>query len=197
MEKTDAAPAAGAASAPQKKPRIALFVATAGGLGYLPKAPGTWGSLLGVALASITFWMANINFRLVPPTANGSWAERSPLADFLANQAQIALFISIVGVWASSRAAQYWKTKDPQRVVVDEVSGQSIAYLGLFSTGPFAHGWIYLLAGFILFRVFDIWKPFPARQAESLPGGWGIMADDWVAGVYAAVVLYLLQRAGL
>jgi phosphatidylglycerophosphatase A len=57
--------------------------------------------------------------------------------------------------------------------------------------------WKYLLTGFILFRVFDIWKPFPARQAESLPSGWGIMADDWIAGVFAALVLWLAQRFGL
>jgi len=56
--------------------------------------------------------------------------------------------------------------------------------------------WKYLLLGFILFRVFDIWKPFPARQAESLPGGWGIMADDWVAGIYAALVLWGIQALG-
>jgi phosphatidylglycerophosphatase A len=57
--------------------------------------------------------------------------------------------------------------------------------------------WKFLLAGFILFRVFDIWKPFPARQAESLPGGWGIMADDWIAAVYAALGLWLLRALGL
>ncbi len=56
--------------------------------------------------------------------------------------------------------------------------------------------WKYLLAGFILFRLFDIWKPFPARQAEALPGGWGIMADDWVAGIYAAICLWLARSAG-
>ena len=57
--------------------------------------------------------------------------------------------------------------------------------------------WKFLLAGFILFRVFDIWKPFPARKAESLPGGWGIMADDWIAAIYAALGLWLLRALGL
>ena len=57
--------------------------------------------------------------------------------------------------------------------------------------------WKYLLLGFILFRLFDIWKPFPARQAESLPGGWGIMADDWIAGVYAALGLWLARAVGM
>lgn len=57
--------------------------------------------------------------------------------------------------------------------------------------------WKYLLLGFILFRLFDIWKPFPARQAESLPGGWGIMTDDWIAGVYAALGLWLARAVGM
>ncbi len=57
--------------------------------------------------------------------------------------------------------------------------------------------WKYLLLGFILFRLFDIWKPFPARQAESLPGGWGIMTDDWIAGIYAAIGLWIARAAGL
>jgi phosphatidylglycerophosphatase A len=83
--------------------------------------------------------------------------------------------------------------KDPQFVVVDEVSGQLLTYLLALAPA----NWKYLLLGFILFRVFDIWKPFPARQAESLPGGWGIMADDWVAGIYAAIGMWIARAAGL
>jgi phosphatidylglycerophosphatase A len=101
-------------------------------------------------------------------------------------------------------------------VVIDEVSGQHLALLvggALPTLTHVAHnspgltlamlganaplGWKYLLLGFILFRLFDIWKPFPARQAESLPGGWGIMADDWIAGLYAAIGLWLARSAGL
>jgi phosphatidylglycerophosphatase A len=103
-------------------------------------------------------------------------------------------------------------------VVIDEVSGQHLAlFLGCalplrWAFGPSAQGtdpdigfvtsstvltWKYLLVGFILFRLFDIWKPFPARQAESLPGGWGIMTDDWVAGIYAGIGLWLARAAGL
>ena len=77
--------------------------------------------------------------------------------------------------------------------MIDEVAGQLIAYLGLATPRTIAVNWKYLLLGFILFRVFDIWKPFPARQAESLPGGLGIMADDWIAGVYAALGLWLVR----
>jgi len=73
--------------------------------------------------------------------------------------------------------------------VIDEVSGQQLTYLLTFVAG----NWKSLLLGFILFRVFDIWKPSPVRQAESLPGGWGIMADDWVAAIYAAVIIWGLR----
>ena len=104
------------------------------------------------------------------------------------------LIVAAVGVWASNRVAHYFHEKDPQYVVIDEVSGQQLTYLLAFAMGG---NWKYLLLGFILFRVFDIWKPFPARQAESLPGGWGIMADDWIAGIYAAIGLWLARAVGL
>ncbi len=94
----------------------------------------------------------------------------------------------------AERVAQFTGQKDPQFVVIDEVSGQLITYLGLGTAAP---NWKYLLLGFILFRAFDIWKPFPARQAESLPGGLGIMADDWIAGIYAALGLWIARAMGL
>ena len=78
-------------------------------------------------------------------------------------------------------------------MVIDEVSGQFFTYL--FALVP--ANWKYLLLGFILFRVFDIWKPFPVRQAESLRGGWGIMADDWMAAVYAAIGIWIARAMGL
>ena len=111
--------------------------------------------------------------------------------------AVIALLDSrVLGVCRRSLVtAKYRGMKDPQFVVIDEVSGQMIAYFGLACTA-FAN-WKYLLLGFILFRVFDIWKPFPARQAESLPGGLGIMADDWIAGIYAALGLWIARALGL
>ena len=105
----------------------------------------------------------------------------------------VTLLIAATGVWASSRVAKHFGEKDPQYVVIDEVSGQHLTYVLALALG----NWKYLLLGFILFRVFDIWKPFPARQAESLPGGWGIMADDWIAGIYAAIGLWLARAAGL
>ncbi len=100
-----------------------------------------------------------------------------------------------IGVWAADRAAKYIGSKDPQIVVIDEVSGQIVALVPVLLRG--VANWKYLVLGFILFRVFDIWKPFPVRQAERLPGGWGIMADDWLAGVYAALGLWLARALGL
>lgn len=207
-------------SATQRRPRFALFVATAGGLGYLPKAPGTWGSLAGLILVPLwTFFGLLVavmtsehrDADFFVPTV--SWRSDP----FLWGQIALTVLAATIGVWSASRAAQFWGQKDPQRVVIDEVSGQHLTLLlgcalplwgskapsdlselpvGLFGWNNPVN-WKYLLLGFILFRVFDIWKPFPVRQAESLPGGWGIMADDWVAGVYAAIGLWIARALGL
>jgi phosphatidylglycerophosphatase A len=189
--KTDVTRSASAArqgSLPQAKSRLALFVATACGLGYLPKAPGTWGSLAGV------FIFALIQFYIPLDTQPGmhlGLGERIRWA--VSTAVPIAIAIAAVGVWGSNRAAQLRGKKDPQFVVIDEVSGQHLTYL--LALAPV--NWKYLLLGFILFRAFDIWKPVPARQAESLPGGWGIMADDWIAGIYAATGLWIARAFGL
>ena len=174
----------GASSHPTgKKPRISLLIATAFGLGYLPKAPGTWGSLAGVGLAAFYWWGGVIR------PVDRHFAIWPILLAILAT-----LFVAVLGVAAASKGSAYSGIKDPQFVVIDEVSGQMISYFG---TGSAAPNWKYLLLGFILFRVFDIWKPFPARQAESLPGGLGIMADDWIAGIYAALGLWIARAVGL
>jgi phosphatidylglycerophosphatase A len=175
-------------SSATNKPRVSLAFATAFGLGYLPKAPGTWGSLAGILIYALTqfyFPLNSFTGGLVPMRDRLIWAANTGLP--------ITIAIALGGVWAASRAAEYAHKKDPQFVVIDEVSGQHLTYL--FSLTPL--NWKYLLLGFILFRVFDIWKPFPARQAESLPGGWGIMADDWIAGIYAALGLWIARAAGL
>ncbi len=206
---------------PPTNPHLALFVATAGGLGYFPKAPGTWGSLVGLVLAVLPSWI----FFGLSTAIFAAWndiivfSESSPWhADpFLWTQIVLTVFIAGLGVWASDRVSKRFREKDPQYVVIDEVSGQHLTLLlgcaipvwrrvaqSYWNTRPLglitlrsALNWKYLLLGFILFRVFDIWKPFPARQAESLPGGWGIMADDWIAGIYAAIGLWLARAAGL
>jgi phosphatidylglycerophosphatase A len=223
--KTDAmrSDASGTASCTQgKKPRFAIFVATAGGLGYFPKAPGTFGSLAGLLLAVAPMWIFYVvtYAYAVARHTNGTfyWKQSWPWADpFLLTQIALTILIALVGTWAASRAAAYWGQKDPQRVVIDEVSGQHLTLLlgcavpiwwkqsgpttNHFSMGMISSSsplnWKYLLLGFVLFRLFDIWKPSPAREAESLPGGWGIMADDWVAGIYAAIGLWLARAAGL
>jgi len=205
----------------QGKARFAIFVATVAGLGYLPRAPGTFGSLAGLLLALLTscLYFAPED----PHTA------RSDFGDFVFSVPPwyfnhfgweyIFLFVlvSTVGVWAATRAAEFWQQKDPSRVVIDEVSGQFLTLLlgcGIpiwwqipdpryatmapgFIIMRSLLNWKYLLLGFILFRVFDIWKPFPARQAESLPGGWGIMADDWIAAIYAGLGLWAARALGL
>ena len=141
----------------------AKLVATGLGSGYSPFAPGTAGSLVGVLLFL--------------PLAGLAW----PV------QLATTTALTLVGVLAAGRAARLVGRKDPGLVVVDEVAGQWITFLAL----PFTP--VTALAGFLLFRVMDILKPWPARDLERLPGGFGIMADDVAAGIYAQ----LLLRAGL
>jgi phosphatidylglycerophosphatase A len=196
------APSPPATESPQRKPRFALFVATAAGLGYLPKAPGTWGSLAGVGLTLLvsTTWMHFWNWTL-SRFLNFRGDMGQPLmflGSFIVDSRMFpltfaAIFIALIGIWASSRTARFSRLHDPQFVVIDEVSGQLLTYV--VALAPL--NWKYLLLGFILFRVFDIWKPFPARQSESLPGGWGIMADDWIAAIYAGLGLWIARAFGL
>jgi phosphatidylglycerophosphatase A len=182
----------------QGKPRIALVIATVFGLGYLPKAPGTWGSLAGVALGWCAMAASRAQFSpRIAATGEVSNPHLSWWSNFAWSELGIIVVVSLMGIWAADRTARYLQNHDPQIVVIDEVAGQLIAYLGLATPRTFAVNWKYLVLGFILFRVFDIWKPFPARQAESLPGGLGIMADDWIAGVYAALGLWIARAIGL
>lgn len=102
----------------------------------------------------------------------------------------VLLGIVAAGIWAASRTEHLSGKKDPGKVVIDEVAGQYIALLPIpLSIEP---AWWSMLAAFILFRFFDIVKPYPARRLESLHGGLGIMADDLIAGVYAAVVVAVI-----
>ncbi len=147
------------------------LIATWFGSGLLPWAPGTWGSLAALPFAAALAWLG------------GPWA------------LSIATIVSfIVGVWASQRYAQAIDKKDPGSIVIDEVAGQWLAILPIATTF-----WLYPVA-FLAFRLFDITKPWPARNAENLPGGMGIMADDIIAGFYAGIVVWLLslfaQQAG-
>jgi phosphatidylglycerophosphatase A len=189
----DAPPSEAPEAAPRKKPRLALFLATVFGAGYAPKAPGTFGSLVGVALSIAMTWLGArhiLSLHGATDTPTSFWGTQW-IPTYFAYV--VALAIAALGVYASHRVAIAVGEKDPPYVVIDEVSGQLLTYY--LSYSPVY--WKSWLLGFILFRVFDIWKPFPVRQLEKLPGGWGIMADDWMAAVYAALVLRLVLHLGL
>jgi len=147
-------------------------VATFFGIGRLHPGPGTWGSA-----ATVLLWSA-IAYGLAP-------ALRTPVAVVL------AVSVVLIGIPAATRVARGSGVKDPQFVVIDEVAGQLIALIGV----PL--GWKTFLAGFILFRGFDILKPPPVRQLEALPEGTGIVVDDVAAGLYAFVVMHLLLHFGV
>jgi len=146
-------------------PRLAFILATWFGCGYSPKAPGTVGSLAALAIAI-----------LLREYAGFLWWH------FLI----LAIAFSGPAVWAAGAVAEASKVKDPQFVVIDEVLGQWIALAG---ARPF--NWKSYVLALALFRLFDIFKPAPARQLEALPGGFGINADDVMAGIYAALVLFV------
>lgn len=162
----------------------ALALATCG-VGYLPLAPGTWGSMVGVGLYLI--------WRTIIPNLFSKFLLGNRLNQIELERLNTALLlilialVTLAGVWAASRAEKLLGRKDPGAVVVDEVAGQLITFLFVPVTA--ALNWWILVAGFILFRLFDIWKPYPARRFEALEAGLGIMADDVVAGAYAAMVV--------
>jgi len=142
---------------------LRLLVATGLGTGYSPLVPGTVGSLPGVALA---------------------WAVASFGGQLALLAATVA--VTLVGFWAAEGGARHFGRSDPRPVVIDEIAGQMVTLLWI---PPAATS---LAAAFLLFRAFDVVKPFPAGRLEALPGGSGIMADDLMAGVYANLVLRAL-----
>jgi phosphatidylglycerophosphatase A len=151
--------------------RLAYLTATGFGAGFAPKAPGTFGALEGAGLFLLT------------------------LALPLSSQQRFILLVGLnlliffAGVWASKRTCEISKLEDPSQVVVDEISGQLIALT------PLAFGWStgLVILGFILFRLFDITKPYPIRKLEHLPNGFGVMLDDVLAGIFAAVIISLVS----
>ena len=140
--------------------RVAVFVATFGYVGYFPIAPGTAGSAAALGLYAIVRWVGTPATELVTIVA-----------------------VLIVGVWAAHGTERALNRKDPGAVVIDEVLGMlmTLAFMPLSFWG--------IVAGFLLFRIFDVIKPFPAGRLEHLPGGFGIMADDAMAGVYGQIVM--------
>jgi phosphatidylglycerophosphatase A len=207
----------------RKKPRLALAIATAAGAGYLKPAPGTWGSLIGLLIPTIAAWLWLMSLGhfsgdalYVATLAASGLTGSTPSSLFPVFSFLGFVLISALGVWSATRVAAFAGAEDPQYVIIDEVSGQQLALVlpllpvaiphltahpemsiyGLFFALSLLN-WKYLLLGFILFRVFDIWKPWPIRRLEKLPGGWGIMADDWMAGIYAAILLRVALHFGL
>jgi phosphatidylglycerophosphatase A len=150
--------------------RAILFTAEGFGLGRIKPAPGTWGSLWGIPIGWLlgyydtTWWM-----RLL-----------------------IGAGMFVVGVPICGKGAELRKSKDPGSVVWDEMAAFPIVYAFVPIEGP--NTWFTLVAGFIVFRIFDIWKPPPVHHCDNLMGGFGIMVDDTVAAVYAAAALVLLTK---
>jgi phosphatidylglycerophosphatase A len=151
---------------------LALSIATCG-VGYLPLAPGTFGSLVAVGIFLLLA-------RTTPPNA------------LVAVVLITIVVVTFVGIWAATRTEQLSGRKDPGKVVVDEVAGQFIA---LFPLTLFTR-WstLAVIVSFILFRFFDIVKPYPANRLQELHGGAGVMFDDLVAGVYGAVIVSIMLR---
>ena len=144
--------------------RLAVFLASVAYCGYFPIAPGTVGSAAGLVVYLLVWWM------------------RSPFLE-----AGLIALIFAVGTWAATHAERFFGGIDPGPVVIDEVLGMlvTLAFIPV--------GWTGALAGFFLFRVFDVIKPYPANRLEKFHGGFGIMADDAMAGVYANIALRVLM----
>ena len=160
-------------STPIKNPLsrlLVLGVSSGLGLGYFPKAPGTAGSLLGLLLGWATL----------------KWSLPTTLAVFV--------FLFFIFSWFAQRACRHWGELDAQRIVSDEVLGQAIAFMAFRQMGGVLNLEHWLLA-FVLFRAFDIAKPFPARSFDRrVKNGYGVMLDDVVAGLYAAISLHFYLR---
>jgi phosphatidylglycerophosphatase A len=156
----------------RKASRPATLTATFLGIGHMRPGPGTWASATTILL----WWLLTI--AVIP-----QWQTAFDIF--------LILLVIAVGIPAATRVAQANNLKDPSFVVIDEVAGQLISLIAVPIT------WKSLLAGFILFRGFDIIKPFPVRRLERLPGGTGIVLDDVGAGLYALIVMHALLHTGL
>ena len=146
--------------------KIAVFLATGAGSGFAPKAPGTFGSLASLPL--IGFAHAR------------EWSDIEMMIAII--------IISMIGMWSTARVEGLWKTHDDGRIVIDEVAGMFITLAWFPFDLP------HVVAGFALFRLFDIWKPGPIGYIDdNWPGAWGTFFDDVVAGIFAAGMLYILS----
>jgi phosphatidylglycerophosphatase A len=146
--------------------RLGLFIATCGYLGYVPVAPGTFGSAAGLVVFAAVRWSGSPALELA-----------------------VIILLFAVGVWSANAAERHFGGVDPAPVILDEVVGMliTLAFLPVNITGA--------VVGFLLFRLFDVVKPWPANRLEALHGGLGVMADDAMAGVYGNVAMRLLVVA--
>lgn len=154
-------------------PWFPKFIATSFGAGFLPVAPGTWGALVAIVL-----WL---------PLYIWGNPELNPCVTFAA-----AAAYCFAGVWASNIAEQHWG-KDPVVACADETVGQWIALIPVMPLG--ISPWWMIVIAFVLFRFFDIVKPLGIRRLERIHGGWGMMLDDIVAGVYSAIIVGIINAA--
>jgi len=161
------------------KDSLALWIAQGLGSGRIPFAPGTWGSVVGV------LWF----FLLL--------AAQSPWVFLIGMLSGVFIAVPVCG-----KAERLLGEKDPSSVVLDEIVAVPLAMLGyvvvwwqsagsLPAVSQLAHWWPALLAGFLLFRLFDVWKPWPIRRLQHLPGGWGVVVDDLAAALLTAGLLWL------
>lgn len=153
-----------------KFPLIHKLIATSFCFGYFPYGPGTMGAIFGIILWMPLYLWASAELTLMVTIG-------------------LILVFTILGVWSSTIAEKYWG-QDPSRVVMDETVGQWIALLPVSCASP----WWEILIAFVLFRFFDIVKPLGVRKMESLPRGYGIMADDILAGIYGAIIIVLVNK---
>ena len=146
--------------------RLGLFIATCGYLGYVPVAPGTFGSAAGLVVFAAVRWSGSPALELA-----------------------VIILLFAVGVWSANAAERHFGGVDPAPVILDEVVGMliTLAFLPVNVTGA--------VVGFLLFRLFDVVKPWPANRLEAVHGGLGVMADDAMAGVYGNVAMRLLVVA--
>jgi phosphatidylglycerophosphatase A len=173
---------------------FALAVTTFG-VGYLPLAPGTWGSAVGVLIYLLIEVLVIGTYASLQTGLNAylDTGYRDYMAWVHAILLILFLLFTLLGVWAAGRATELLGNTDPPEAVIDEIIGQLIVFLFV----PFSIGWPMILAGFLLFRLFDVWKPYPIDYLQVLPGGIGVCADDILAGVYAGVCLSVIYAISL
>lgn len=145
-----------------RKDQIIKILATGFGSGLSPVAPGTAGTLIGILICLCSYPLSD-PFRLL-----------------------FVVAISAASIYVAGQAETLFGKKDDQRIVIDEIAGLQVTMLPVAITG------LHLCAAFVLFRIFDIWKPFPVNRLHKLPGGWGVVADDLGAGVCGGAILLLL-----